>query len=90
MPTIKFTRNLQRYYPSLQPVKSEGGTLADALHDIERAYPGISGYILDEQQHIRKHVQVFIDNEALVFRDKLDIPLKPGDEVYIMQALSGG
>ena len=90
MPVVKFTRNLQRYYPALQPISSEGSTLAHVLQDIEQAYPGICGYILDEQRHIRKHVQVFIDNEALVFRDNLEISLKPSDEIYIMQALSGG
>ena len=90
MPLVKFTRNLERYYPALKPVSSEGETLAHVLEDIEMKYPGLCGYILDEQKNIRKHVQVFIENEALVYRDNLDIPLKPTDEIYIMQALSGG
>jgi sulfur-carrier protein len=39
---------------------------------------------------VRHHVAVFVDGDAL--RDKRDLsqPLRPGAEVYVMQALSGG
>ena len=44
------------------------------------------GNVLDEQGRVRKHVAIFVAG-ARVDRDRA---LKPGDEVFVFQALSGG
>ncbi len=90
MPTVKFTRNLNRFYPNLKTVSSSGKTLEDVINDVDNQFPGIINYILDEHGSIRKHVQIFIQNQALQNRDELGTPVQASDEVYIMQALSGG
>ena len=43
--------------------------------------------MIDEQDCVRTHMRVFV-NQVVV--ESLDVPLKPGDEVHIFQALSGG
>ena len=42
--------------------------------------------LCDTTPAIRKHINVFIDGE----RAKLETPLKPGTEVFILTAISGG
>jgi hypothetical protein len=71
-------------------MESRAVKLKLVLDDVNHAYPGILTYILDDQGRIRKHVQIFIKNEALFRRDTLDINVDQADEIYIMQALSGG
>ena len=90
MAVIKFTRNLNRYYPDLGPVSSQKQTLMGVLHDANEKYPGIIDYILDERGCIRKHVHVFIGNKAIRNRDDVGIEIDEKDEIYVMQALSGG
>jgi sulfur-carrier protein len=67
-----------------------GATVAQALEGAFALHPNLRGYVLDEQGAVRHHVAVFVDGAAL--RDKRDLsqPLRPGSEVYVMQALSGG
>lgn len=87
---IKFTNALKRFYPDLAPVQSEVDTVLDVIQVINEKYPGIKGYIVDEQGRLRKHVNIFVDGRMIEDREKLSDGLQPGNEVYIMQALSGG
>ncbi len=90
MAVVKFTTNLERFYPALKPTKVCGNTVSDALIEVEQNYKGISDYILDENGGLREHVNIFIGNEMVKDRLKLMDQLKDTDEVYIMQAISGG
>lgn len=90
MAVIKFTTNLERFYPKLKPTKVSGNTVSDALIEVEQNYNGISDYILDENGGLREHVNIFIGTEMVKDRLRLMDQLKDTDEVYIMQAISGG
>jgi sulfur-carrier protein len=61
--------------------------LGEVLLDLDRQFAGIRFRIVDEQNQLRKHVNVWLDGERC--RD-LSAPLDGVDEVVIMQALSGG
>jgi molybdopterin converting factor small subunit len=43
--------------------------------------------MVDEQGRIRRHVRVFVNGDQA---KDLALPLRAGDEVIIVQALSGG
>lgn len=62
-------------------------TVADVLAALDAAYPGIRFRVVDEQHRLRRHMKVFLNEDAV--RD-LTTPVDPSDEVTIMQALSGG
>lgn len=68
-------------------VEAQGGSLADLLLDLDRRFPGLRFRIVDEQDGLRPHVKFFVNREHV---RRLDVPLDPGDEVHIFQALSGG
>lgn len=78
---------------SLQPytgqsrVEANGATLAAMLADLDRRYPGIRFRMIDEQDHVRRHIRLFINGEQV---SDLSRALREGDEVVIVQALSGG
>lgn len=76
-----------RSYTERGETEASGATLASLLMDLERQYPGIRFRMVDEQDRIRRHIRIFVDGEQA--RD-LSQPLKPADEVIIVQALSGG
>jgi molybdopterin converting factor small subunit len=61
--------------------------VADVLADLDRRYPGIRFRMVDEQQRLRRHMKVFVNDEAV--RD-LSTTVSEADELTIMQALSGG
>lgn len=90
MPNIKFTYALKRFFPGLKELAAAGKSLREVFTEIEKHYPGISSYILDEQGSLRKHVNIFIDGKMISDRKTLSDPFTTGSEIYIMQALSGG
>lgn len=90
MPTVKFTYALKRFFPQLKDTTAKGHTLSNVLAEIDKAYPGIRSYVLDEQGQLRKHVNIFIDGNLLKDRTLLSDAFGENSEIYIMQALSGG
>jgi hypothetical protein len=62
-------------------------TLADALAELDRRFPGLRFRIVDEQGRLRPHIKAFVDG-ALV-RD-LATPLPPAADLMLVGALSGG
>jgi len=62
----------------------------EVLGEMEACYPGVLGYILDEQHQLRKHVNIFIDGTVITDRRQLSDPFRMDSEIYVMQALSGG
>ena len=90
MATIKFTRALKRFYPDLKTVEVRVNTVADVLQNIDRHYPGLADYLVDEHGKLRQHVNIFINNSLIEDREHLSDQVGEHEEVYIMQALSGG
>ena len=78
---------LLSYTKQRKEVEAAGATVGQLLNDLNQQYPGIRFRLIDEQDAIRRHMKVFVNGEQVW---GLDAPLQPADEVYILQALSGG
>lgn len=78
---------LRSYTGERSQVEAEGATLAAVLADLDRRYPGMRFRMIDEQDAIRRHIRIFVNGEQA---RALDIALGDSDEVFIIQALSGG
>lgn len=76
-----------RSYTGQAWVDANGATLAEALTDLDRQYPGIRFRMINEQDEMRRHVRFFVNGDAVF---DLSMPLRPADELCIVQALSGG
>ena len=74
-------------YTAQRQVEASGSTLAAVLADLDRQFPGIRFRMIDEQDQVRRHVRVFVSGDQVF---DLSQPLRPTDEVVIVQALSGG
>jgi molybdopterin converting factor small subunit len=62
------------------------GSAAQALRELERSQPALKGWVLDERGRLREHVSLFVNSR----RADLDAPLAAGDELFVVQAISGG
>ena len=91
MPRVSFTRHLQTFFPKLKMGEEvPGATVREVIAELEKRYPGFSFYVGDETGRLRRHVNFFIGNDPICDRETLTDALSPGDELYILQALSGG
>ena len=89
MPHIHFTSNLQRHV-SCPSVTVPGDTVATALGAVFGDNPALRSYLLDDQGRLRRHVNVFINGSPVQDRARLSDALNGNDEVFVIQALSGG
>ena len=84
---ISIPTPLRSYTKDRGFAEASGATLADVLADLDRQYPGIRFRIVTEQNDIRKHIKIFINEEQA--RD-LSEKTRHADTVHIICALSGG
>jgi sulfur carrier protein ThiS len=89
MVTVTFAPSLRRHVDC--PAQSVApGSLRQVLEAALRAAPDLAPYVFDDQRCVRKHVAVFINKTMTLDRKTLDQPLQAGDQVLVIQALTGG
>lgn len=74
-------------YTRAREVAASGATIAELLADLDRQFPGIRHRMIDEQDHVRPHMRIFVNGEQGF---DLQQSLASADVVQIIQALSGG
>ena len=79
--------HLRFYTGQRGAVDAEGATLDEVLSDLNRRYPGFRFRIINEQDVIREHIKIFVNQDQA---GNLAVPLRASDEVRIVAALSGG
>lgn len=89
MPTVRFTRNIQRHLECPELAVS-GATVRDALESYFAIHQRARGYVLDDQGKLRHHMALFIDGRQIADRDRLGDPVPPESIIDVVQALSGG
>jgi hypothetical protein len=90
MAYVSFTRHLQRYFPDLGEVEVPASTLRELVRELETRFPGLAAYLVEDDGSLRKHVNVFVENQMVEDRRQLSDRLAPDARVHILQALSGG
>ena len=89
MATVSFTANLVRHV-RCETQEVSGRTVADALQEVFEANPTLRGYVLEDDGALRKHMNVFVNGQQIADRRQLTDAVGEKDEIYVMQALSGG
>jgi molybdopterin converting factor small subunit len=85
MVRVSFTPNLRRYLPC-PSLDASGGTVGEVLAHVFAEQPRLKTYVLDDQSRLRRHVTVYLNDR----KTELGAAVASGDEIYVMQALSGG
>lgn len=83
MPLQKFTNNQAE-------VSAEGGNITELIENLEKNFPGIRERVYDENNKLRKFINVYVNEEDIRFLQLDKTTLKEGDEVSIVPAIAGG
>ena len=89
MAHLFFTQQLARF-TRVPQLESEASDLRAALDTAFAVNPRLRSYVLDDQGALRANVTIFIDGRRCHNTQRLDDPLRPDSQVYVLQALSGG
>jgi sulfur-carrier protein len=86
MAVVHVRGQLKRMAGDLSEHETQGATVVEVLQELERANPGIDGWILDERGLIRRHINVFVNGE----QGEEETAVGPDDRVEVLPAISGG
>ncbi len=68
----------------------EASTLDEALSTLNRAYPLLRVHLYDEAGRTRRHVLIFHNGVNVASLEPRQVALRPGDQLQVVQAVSGG
>lgn len=84
---VRLPAHLVRLFPDGEAyVELEAATVRGMMDALEARWPGMRDRLCDERPAIRRHINVFVDGR----RARLDTPLRPGADVFVLTAISGG
>lgn len=81
---------LREYCGCAAELALEAGSVRAALVELARSEPRLHRSVCDETGAVRRHVNLFVGTRHIRELGGLDAPLRPGDELTIIQAVSGG
>jgi molybdopterin synthase sulfur carrier subunit len=85
--TVLLPAALVRLFPSApRSVAVEAATVGEAIAALDVLWPGMADRLRDSTPAIRRHLNIFVDGE----RARLGTALRPGSEMLVMTAMSGG
>lgn len=64
----------------------EVGDVDELMNALDARWPGMRDRLCDSTPAVRRHINVFVDGK----RAALTTPLRPGADVFVLTAVSGG
>lgn len=87
---VEITRLLAEVANTARRRTVEAATAAEALEALCVEVPALRVHVFDDDGAVRRHVNVFVCGEIAKAGGALERSLADGDEVAVMQAVSGG
>jgi molybdopterin synthase sulfur carrier subunit len=87
---VRIPTPLRKLTQNLEVVDAEGATIRELINSLDRTYPGLKERICDDNDQIRRFVNVFLNDEDVRFLKETETPVNSGDEVSIVPAIAGG
>lgn len=87
--TVRVPGLLARYTDGQPCVAVRAGSVAGAVNRLLEAYPALEPHLLDAGG-LRPHLKLFLNGTEVDDRAADEVVLADGDEVVVLQAVSGG
>ncbi len=87
---VRIPTPLRKLTNEQELVEVSATSVAGAISQLQRLFPGIQDRLVDEAGQVRRFVNVYVNEEDIRFLQDQDTPLKDGDEISIIPAIAGG
>lgn len=78
---------LVRLFPGApRQVELSASTVGEMIDALDARWPGMGDRLRDSRPSVRRHINIFVDGK----RATLETRLRPGAEVFVLTAISGG
>ncbi len=90
MPVLKVGALMRYYINNQAEAVVHGATVSDALQDAVLQYPDLRFHILDSEGKLRRHINVFVNDQNVRELDGLETKLNEADRITLLASISGG
>lgn len=80
---------LRRFTGGEAVVYAEGETLEQVIKDLDSRYPGLAEQLISEGD-LHRFVNIYVNDEDVRYKGKLQATVKDDDVVSILPAVAGG
>ncbi len=87
---INIPTPLKKLVENQSTISADGENILEVINDMDRQYPGIKERICDEQDKVRRFVNIYLNGEDIRFMDAEQSKVAPDDEISIIPAIAGG
>ncbi len=87
---VRVPTPLRKAVGGARDVAATGPTVGALIEDLERQFPGIKDRLCEEEGVLRKFINIYVNGEDIRYAHGIDTPVKDGDELSIIPAVSGG
>lgn len=88
--TVRLPGLLSRFVDGERTVQIDADTVEGALDRLCETYPAIGPHLFERGRHLRSHLTVFHEGSKITPFEGDPVRLAAGDEVIVLQAVSGG
>jgi molybdopterin converting factor small subunit len=88
--TVRIPSALRPFAGGRSELAVAPGSLREVLEAVGREAPALRERLVGKAGEPRRHVNLFVNDEDVRFRDGLDTPVREGDRVTIVPAIAGG
>ena len=87
---VRITRLLADVAGTGLKIDVEAATAAEAIDALCAQVPALRVHVFDDDGNVRRHVNIFLRGELARGPGSLDVAVADGDEIAVLQAVSGG
>lgn len=84
--TLRLPSTLSAYSGGKSQITVQANTVEELLTGLRQFHPRVWERLCTEQNTIRQHVKIFVNNQLITSAGALKTPLHPGQEVIVLTA----
>jgi MoaD family protein len=88
--TVSIPVALLQYTGNEAELRIDAYTVEETLGMLDTRFPGLSTFIVNESGHLRRYVNIFVNEQDIRSGDGMKTKLKEGDRVTIVPVVAGG
>ena len=87
---VRIPTPLRNITNGLDLVEANGANLEAVIDDLDARYSGMRERLIDEDDEVRRFVNIFVNGEDVRFLDGIGTVINADDEISIVPAVAGG
>ena len=87
---IEFLGPLKQLVNGQDIIEVHAASIGDALQELGQTYENLSQRLLTEEGTLHRHINIYLNEEDVRFRDNLQTSLAEGDQITVISAIAGG